>query len=193
VGVGVGEFVKLECRPETIGALAAHLSNFGPLEGPAEWLVSAVWLRADNADYLATPSTTVLSDGYIARQLTIDRTDDFVRQLRTDLPDIGARLVARSSDLGLPEPARPKPPSDLDQSPGPPLATSVLIRVAARASTEHRIACGLLFSFGAQRVLVGTDPSTLAMVLSRDDQVIDRYVTACEKLPADEYLKLHGS
>jgi hypothetical protein len=191
--VGEGEFVGLECRPEAIGALAAHLTDFGAVEGQPEWLVSAVWLRADNADYLATPSTKVLSDGFIARPLTIDRADDFVRQLRSELPDIAARLVVRSSDLRLPEPARPEPPSELEQSPGPPLATSVLIRLAERAAAEHRIACGLLFSFESQRVLVGTDPATLAMVLSKDDELIDRYAATCEALSAGEYLERYGT
>ena len=184
--------MRLECRPEAIGALAAHLTDFGAIEGQPEWLVSAVWLRADNADYLATPSTKVLSDGYIARPLTIDRADDFVRRLRSELPDIAARLVARNGDLRLPEPARPETPSELERSPGSPIATSVLIRVAERAAAEHRIACGLLFSFESQHVLVGTDPATLAMVLSSDGELIDRYVAACEVLSADDYLERYG-
>ena len=99
--MGEGEFVKLECRPETIRALAEQLERIGAVMGDPEWLVSAVWLSTADAEYLATSSTKVLSDGYIARPLTIDRTDDFVRQLRSDLPDVASRLVARSAAAGF--------------------------------------------------------------------------------------------
>ena len=190
--MGVGEFVKLECRPESIGALAAHLTKFAALGGEPDWLVSAVWLRTEDADYLATPSTRVLSDGYIARPLTINRADDFVRELRSDLPDIATRLVGRRSDVHLPDPTRPQPPK-LEQCPGPPLATSVLVRVATRPAAEHRIACGLAFSFEDRRLLVGTDPSTLALVMSTDGELIDRYVAACESFPAGEYVQRFGA
>jgi hypothetical protein len=190
--VGVGEFVKLECRPETIRALAEHLERFGAVTGNPEWLVSAVWLCTPDAEYLATSSTRVLSDGYIARPLTIDRTDDFVRHLRSDLPDVASRLVARTGDADLPEPAPLRPPASLEQCPRPILSTSVLIRVAARAATEHRVACGLLINFEAGRLLVGTDVGTLAMVLSDDDELIDRYLAACELLAVGDYLDLYG-
>ncbi|HYX45886.1 MAG TPA: hypothetical protein VE820_03550 [Sphingomicrobium sp.] len=141
-----------------------------------------------DADYLATPSTTVLFDGYIARPLAIDRADDFVRQLKSDLPDITARLVARSSDLLLPEPARPRSPPTLQRCPDRPSSTTVLIRIASRAVAEHRIACGLLFRFDDRRLLVGTDRETLAMVLSEDDELIDHYLASCEAVDAADYL-----
>ena len=190
--MGVDDIVKLEGRPEAIRAVSDHLEQFGAVEGEPDWLVSAVWLRADHADYLATPSTRVLSDGYIARSLTIDRADDFVRQLRSDLPDIAARLVGRGSASRLPRPARPQEPPSLDQCSGPPLTTSVLIRVATRVAAEHRIACGMLFSFNDHRLLVGTDPGTIAMVLSKNAALIDRYLADCEALPAGEYLARYG-
>jgi hypothetical protein len=190
--VSAGEFVKLECRPDTIRSLAQHLRRFGAVGADPEWLVSAVWLCTSDAEYLATSSTRVLSDGYIARPLTIDRTDDFVRHLRSDLPDVASRLVARTGDARLPEPARPRPPASLERCPGPPRSTSVLIRVAERAATEHRVACGLLLNFEAQRLLVGTDVGTLAMVLSDDDHLIDRYLAGCEILACLDYLDRYG-
>lgn len=91
----------------------------------------------------------------------------------------------------MPEPARPQLPA-LEHSPGPPLATAVLVRIAARAAAEHHVACGLVFSFADYRLLVGTDPSTLAIVLSQDPELIDRYSAGCEVLPAEEYLGRYG-
>lgn len=184
----MGDVVKLQCRHETIGALASKLTQFGPIGGEPEWLVSAVWLSAGDADYLATSSTKVLSDGYIARPLAIDRVDDLVRQLRIELPDISARLVARGSGLELPEPQRPERPKELQARVPGPYATRVLMRVAARAASTHEVACGLLFDFQAGRLLIGTDLATPAMVLSDDDHLIDRYVATCQSLSADDYL-----
>ena len=182
----------MDCGPETIGKLAAQLDCFGPVEGEPEWLVSAVWLCAGDADYLASSSTKVLSDGYIARPLSIHRVDDFVRQLRSELPDVAARLVGRTSDAQLPGPARPRPPADLRRCRDGPSSTDVLIRVAERASTVHRVACGLVFGFDAHRLLVGTDVGTLAMVLSEDPALIDRYLSTCEALSAVDYLSRCG-
>ncbi len=190
--MGVGEFVKLECRPETIRAIAEHLGRFGAVMGDPEWLVSAVWLCTSDAEYLATSSTRILSDGYIARPLTIDRTDDFVRHLRSEWPDVASRLVARTGDADLPEPECPLPPALLEDCPHPPLAASVLIRLAERAASEHRVACGLLITFEERRLLVGTDVGTLAMVLSDDDNLIDRYLERCELLAAADYLDRYG-
>jgi hypothetical protein len=190
--VGGEDIVRLEGRSDAIRTVSDHLEQFGAVEGEPDWLVSAVWLRADGADYLATPSTRVLPDGYIARPLTIDRADEFVRQLRSDLPDIAARLVGRRSDARLPESARPRAPSSFEQCSSRPLATSVLIRVATHSAAEHRIACGLLFSLEDHRLLVGTDPGTLAMVLSNDAELIERYLVACETLPTEEYLARYG-
>lgn len=187
MSVGVGEFVRLGCRREAICALAGQLDRFGATPGDPGWLVSAVWLCTADADYIATPSTTVLFDGYIARPLAIDRADDFVRQLKGDLPDIAARLVARSSDVKLAEAARPQPPADLQRCPGVPKSVEVLIHVAARAAAEHRIACGLLFTFEGRRLLVGSDTGMLAIVLSEDEDLIDRYLARCEAIEVEEY------
>jgi len=181
--------VRLGCRPGAISALAGRLDRFGAAPGDPDWLVSAVWLCSGDAAYIATPSTTVLFDGYIARPLVIDRADDFVRQLKGDLPDIAARLVARSSDLKLPEAARPQPPADLRRCPGAAKSVDVLVHVASRAAAEHRIACGLLFGFEDRRLLVGSDMGMLAMVLSEDEDLIDRYLTRCEAIDAKEYLE----
>lgn len=186
------DVVKLECRAETIQALAAGLERFGPVYADAEWLVSAVWLCTSTADYLASSATKVLADGYIARPLVIDRADEFLRQLKADLPDISGRLTARQSGLQLPEPERPIPPPDLQPSPRADYSTDVLVRRSERASAVHRVACALLFGFDeGTPLLIGTDPATLAMVISTDRPLIDRYVTGCEVLAADDYLRLY--
>jgi hypothetical protein len=187
--VGTGEFVKLECQPSIIRAIARDLERFGAVSGEPEWLVSGVWLCTPGADYLATSSTLVLADGYIARPLTIHRADDFTRQLRSDLPDIQSRLVARTGSCNLPEPARARPHEALERCPSPPLRTAVLIRIAPRAQSEHRVACGLLLTFEGKRLLVGTDVGTLAMVLSEDEELIERYLADCEALSTSEYLE----
>ena len=190
--MGECDLVRLDCRAEAIGALSSGLERYGPVGGEPAWLVSAVWLGASNGDYIATSSTRVQLDGYIARPLAIHRTDDFLRQMRTEPPDIAARLMARTSDVKLPEPARPEPPRALERCPGPPSSTLVLIRQTQSRSILHRVACGLLFAFEDERsVLVGTDGDTAAMVLSEDPSLIDRYVAECEPLTVAEYLSRH--
>jgi hypothetical protein len=69
----------------------------------------------------------------------------------------------------------------------------ILVRSSQRASVTHRVACGLRFSsLDGDCVLVGTDPSVLAMVLSEDPDLIARYCEDCEALSADEYQRLSG-
>lgn len=186
--MGGDELVGLDCQPGTIAALQSGLEQFGGLE-TAEWLISAVWLKASDCDLLATSFTNVLSDGYIARPLSIARADDFARQLRTELPDVGARLASRQTGGQLPDPARPEPPARLKHRPPGLYQLDVLIRIARRASCTHRIACALRFEFAAGgSLLVGTDSATLAMVLSEDPKVVARYSAACEVIPAADYL-----
>ena len=184
------DLVKLECRSETLVALASGLERFGPVAGEPDWLVSAMWLCTANTDYLATSSTQVLGDGYIARPLVIDRADEFLRQLKGELPDISGRLIARQSGLQLPEAERPVPPSDLRRCASSQHSTDVLVRVSERASAVHRVACALLFGFDdGTSLLVGTDIGTLAMVESDDRSLIDRYVASCEVVTADDYVR----
>lgn len=182
------ELVRLECRPEALAALAGHLESYGAVDGEPEWLVSAVWLRAGGVDYLATSSTKVLRDGYIARPLAIDRTVDFHAQMQSELPDIAARLAARTGQFELPEAALPPLPADLRRCSAPPVSTTVLIRLAQCRSAVHRVAGALLFEFDqGRRLLVGTDPATPAMVLSEDELLIDRYLVRSEALTIPAY------
>src|SRR3954467_14171934 len=69
--VGQGELVALKCRRQTLEALASGLIGSGSAAGPPDWLVSGVWLDAGQARYLATASVEVLSDGFVARPLSI--------------------------------------------------------------------------------------------------------------------------
>jgi hypothetical protein len=65
---------------------------------------------------------------------------------------------------------------------------SVLARVARRASIVSRVACALLFApEDGAALLVGTDVSTLAIVLSQDRPLVDRYRHDCEELSLAEY------
>jgi hypothetical protein len=64
----------------------------------------------------------------------------------------------------------------------------VLVRVTRRASSTHRIACGLLFT-GADggALLVGSDPSTLALVMCDEGEMIERYQLDCVALTLSAY------
>ena len=69
----------------------------------------------------------------------------------------------------------------------------MVLRLASQASKEHRLACGLLFaSESGCALLVATDPSTLAMVLTEDTGMIERYCEGCERPSIDEYRRLCG-
>ena len=152
-------------------------------------LFSAVWLRTGNAEYLATTSTRVLSDGFIARPLNVERTSDFVTTLSSELPDISARLVARGSGVQLPEATDPSPPSPVRRWDTSSYSTDVLITSASRPTTKHHVACGLLLESRDRRLLVATDPATPSMVLSEDPELIARYVAQCERIAVKDYLE----
>lgn len=189
--MGDGDFVGLECGPETIGTLAQQLEGFGVIGCDPEWLVSAICLRALGSDYIASSSTRVLSNGYVARRLAIHRSDEFVRAIDKDVPDISGRLKARNSGVELP-PAQVPVAGTLTPVPAGTYSTDVLIRVSDRASRTYRVGCGLLFAFERERLLVATDVGTLAMVLSRDDALIDAYLSRCEAVRAADYITRYG-
>jgi hypothetical protein len=66
-----------------------------------------------------------------------------------------------------------------------------MVRLAKRALVTSRIACALLFASEAgPALLVGTDVSSLAMVLSQDAALIDRYRRSCDELTLTEYRQL---
>lgn len=188
------DLVPLGCRADTLAALSTRLERFGPAGGEPEWLVSAVWLCTGGEDFLATATVEILSDGYVARPLNIDRPGDLAAQVESDLPDIRGRLVSRGSDLDLPSAGSvPAVPSDLMPWAGELYSMTVLVRVATRAMITSRVACALLFaSEGGASLLVGADVSSLAMVLSQDAALIERYRRSCEGLSLAEYRQLSG-
>jgi len=189
--VGKGDFVSLGCDEEALRALSHELKTFGAADGALDWLVSAVWLSTRDTDYVATSSTQVLSDGYIARVLDISSVVEFVERLKAGLPDISERLRARREDIQLPpadeQPARPQLLRDW---PGAPYDTFVIVRVAERATNVHEVSCALLFAnHEGGKLLVGTDPSTAAMVISEDEGLIARYCEDCDVVPAADYAR----
>jgi hypothetical protein len=186
--VGNGEFIPLKCGDDTLAALAAKLTGFAPAEGAPEWLVSGVWLCTNDEQFLATGSVEVLSDGYLARPLNIDRPADVAAQIEAELPDIEGRLMGHGSRLELPTAVTPRAPESVNPWSTGGYSMSVLARVARRASIVSRVACALLFApeEGAA-LLVGTDVSTLAIVLSQDRPLVDRYRHDCEELSLAEY------
>ncbi|MFL6730379.1 MAG: hypothetical protein ACJ8E3_06880 [Sphingomicrobium sp.] len=181
--------VPLNCGSDALTALAAGLKSFGPTDGEPDWLVSGAWLCTADEQFLATPSIDVLADGYLARPLTLERPADVVAGLEAEMPDIEGRLVAHGSDIELPRPdIVPRPPARLSSWTGP-YALSVLVRSTERAAVTHRVACALLFTAAAgNRLLVGTDPSAMALVLSKDSQLIAAYRSGCEDVPLLDYL-----
>jgi hypothetical protein len=184
--VDAGDLVTIRCSEETLRALASGLTRFGPSEGEPDWLVSGVWLCCKDACYIASASVEVMGDGYVARPLRIDPAAEFGANIEAELPDISARLVAHGNGLELPEASGTlSPPQSLGDWPLREYSTAVLMRV----SRTHRTACALLFgSMEGRPLLVGTDPSTMAMVVSEDETLIERYRASCEGLSVDDYL-----
>jgi hypothetical protein len=192
--VGADNLVPLGCRPDTLAALSTGLTGFGPAAGAPDWLVSAIWLCTPDDAFVATATVEILSDGYVARPLNLDRPADLMAQVEADLPDIQVRLIGNGSDLGLPN-ARGMlaVPDDLAPWPAGPYAMSVMVRLAKRALVTSRIACALLFASEAgPALLVGSDVTSLAMVLSEDAGLIERYRRSCDELTLAEYRQLSG-
>lgn len=186
------DLVPLKCRPAALQALAAELVSYGAVEGEPDWLVSAVWLCTKTAHYVASSSAEVLADGYIARPLNIDTPAELASSVDASLADLQGRLLSRGFDHPLPSGTNGMAaPMSLEEWPTEPYSTQVVLRLASRASSGHRLACGLLFdSTSGRALLVGTDPSTLAMVLTDNSGMIQRYCEGCERLTVDEYRRL---
>jgi hypothetical protein len=188
-----GALVALGCSAQTLHALAEGLTRFGPADGEPEWLVSGVWLCCGDASYLATPSVEVLADGFVSRSMNVERADEFTANTRAALPDVSARLVARGNGFDLSQTDEPiTPPETLRSWTARPYSTNVLIRASDCRSVIHLTACALLFAAGGSSLLVGSDPSTLAMVISDEPRLIDRYRADCEELSVPEYLSRLG-
>ena len=190
--MGAGEFVKLKCGSGTLDGLASSLKGFGPAEGAPAWLVSGVWLCTHRAQYLATASVEVLSDGVVARTLCVSTPEELAAHVDVEVPDLTARLRARGNGIDLPGAATaPAATRSLKAWPSGPYSMSVLVRASQRGPSVNRISCGLLFrSAKGQSLLVGADTGTLAMVLSEDDELIGRYRHNCEELSAADYVAL---
>lgn len=192
--VGNEAFIALGCDDDVLGTLASDLRGFAPAEGAPEWLVSGAWLCTAGDAFLATASVEVLSDGYLARPLTIDRPAALAARIESELPDIQGRLMAKGNGRELPGPAVAAPPETRKPWPADAYEMSVLARVVRRETSVSRVACALLFEAEeGPQLLVGTDTSTLALVLSEDALLIDRYRQQCEPMSLDEYQARRGS
>jgi hypothetical protein len=171
----------------TLEALATSLTHYGSAGGAPDWLITGAWLRAANIDYFVTANVEVLSDGFVARSLSIARPEEVAHHLESDLPDVAARLAARGNGTLPPSVELPAPGSLQTWTPET-YDMRVLVRVTRRASSTHRIACGLLFT-GADggALLVGSDPSTLALVMCDEGEMIERYQLDCVALTLSAY------
>ena len=184
-----GDIVPLKCSSETLAAITAGLSRFGPAGGEPDWLVSGVWLCTADANYLATSFTDVLADGYVARTLNIHSPGELASAVEADLDDIEDRLRGRGNNSSLPRPCGDfGPPESLQSWDSNMVRVKVLLRVAERLLTTHRVACALLFEGrDARLLLVGTDTASLAMVVSEDEELIRRYRDECEEIDAIDF------
>ena len=190
--MGSGDFVRLKCQAGTLEALATGLTGFGQTEGAPEWLVSGVWLCVGDTQYLATASAYVLGDGFVARSLCIGTAKELSAQVEAELPDITARLRARGTELTLPSTAPEIPlQKSLRSWPHENYTMSVLVRSSRTQTRENRVTCGLLFKpERGPTLLIGTDPSLLAMVLTEDEELIERYRQGCCEFSPAAYLSL---
>jgi hypothetical protein len=188
----VGAFIGLKCRAETLTALAEGLTQFGPADGEPAWLVSGVWLATRTGQYVATATAEVLGDGHVARPLNIASPNELAAQIAAEASDVSARLLGRGSNIELPSSDEvPSPPRSLKRWRANAWSTVVLVRVTQHASTVNRVACALLFAGESGRsLLVGTDVSSLAMVLSEDPDLIARYRIDCEEFSPEDYAAL---
>ena len=186
----IDDLVPMQCPPGVLDSLSQGLTGFACSGGGPDWLLTGVWLACGMVAYLASPSIEVLQDGFVARPLVIDRADAVEAGIEQALPDIQGRLLARGSHVVLPERVgRPEPPGELRQ--WRPAGMSVLLRVAESGLLRHRIACALLFmSDCGGPLLIGTDRTTLAMVMSEDEKLVDLYRGACEEVSLTEYRQL---
>lgn len=187
--MGSGDYVRLDCEPETLDALASGLTHFAPAGGEPEWLVSGVWLCTASARYIVTATVEVLSDGFVARGLNICTPENLITHIEGELPDVAARLTARGNGMSLPPAECPSPPDDLSRWAPSSYDMKILVRATKRASGTNHVACALLFTSETGRaLLVGSDPSTLALVLSEDPKLIELYRSECDALSPAEYL-----
>ena len=187
--MGTGDYVRLNCEPETLEALASGLTQYAPTPGAPEWLVSGVWLCTARDRFIVTANVAVLPDGFVARGLNICRPDEFAAHLEAELPDVAARVTARGNGMSLPLAEAPSPPDRLKAWPSEDYETRVLVRATARMSGSKHAACALLFtSDDGTSLLIGSDPSSLALVLSEDPELIGRYRDECAVLSLAEYL-----
>lgn len=187
----MGDIVAIDCEAATLASLDQGLARFGPVPGEPDWLITGVWLCTDAQSFLATAAAQVLSDGYVARVLTIQPAVAMVHGLKSDLPEVAEHLRNRGSGAKLPEvPAHLPEPQQLTSWTKGSYTSRVLIRQSQRAKSVHQVACGLLFEAedGAS-LLVGTDIATLAMVYSSDKALIDRYAEGCLPMTVGEYLE----
>jgi hypothetical protein len=190
--MGDGDLIPLKCAQGTLIALSTSLTEFGPAAGCPDWLIAGAWLCVSGLDFFATSFVDVLADGYVSRPLCIDRPEGIAAQIEAELPDIQGRLAARGSNLRLQDSVPSlTPPPTLERWPDAPYSMTILFRIARTAEATHRIACALLFKSEEPRTfLVGTDKSTLAMVVSEESELIDRYRSGCEEVSLTDYWAL---
>jgi hypothetical protein len=179
--------IGLKCAAETLDALASGLTAYAPVPGAPEWLVSAVWIEACGRSYVVTGTVEVLGDGFVARSLWIGPPDEMAEQIRAELPNVSDRLLARGNGIELPPAELPAKPGSLTRWPES-YSTHILVRTTQRAAAAHSVACGLLLTCAdGRKLLIASDPSTLALVMSEDPELIQRYRKDCDTLTPAEY------
>jgi hypothetical protein len=188
----IDSLIPMKCPADVLDSLALGFTGFACSGGAPDWLLTGVWLACGMVAYLATSSIEVLEDGLLARPLAIDRPEAVRLGIEEALPDIQSRLLARGSNVVLPERVSlPEPPAQFQQWPSEDYRMTILLRIAESATLTHQIATALLFrSESGRTLLIGTDRMTLAMVLSEEHELVRQYLIGCEEVSPAEYRAL---
>ena len=183
------DLIPLRCPPGTLDLLVSGLCGFAAATVGTDWLISAAFLETGQGTFIASTAIEILRDGTVARPLQIASTAQVVEELRDAVPDIRHRVEARGFSTALsvpPEQVRAPAMNDWFEV---GYEFHVLVRSVERFQAIHQIACGILFRNPetGERLLIASDLTTPALVLSQDPPLIDLYVDQCSTMDLPSY------
>lgn len=176
----------IQCAPAQLADLSQHFLGYAVAGTDPAWLISGTWLATRSATYFASPGVEVLGDGTIARLLHICAPEALLESLGESLPDVQARVAARGSLVELPAvPDRLEQDEPTRSWGDGGCSLDLVYRQVERRSAVYAFGCAMLFHrHDGGRLLIGADPGMLALVVSEDGELIDRYLADCDIAPA---------
>lgn len=185
-------FIPLRCSLPALEAIATSLAGFSLANVGADWLVTSAYLHTGAGLFIASAAIEVLKDGAIVRPMEISTAADLLGDIDEALPDIQRRADARGFAEALPDAPENLPdvgsPQDWSDE---HYSTQVVIRNIERHGNLHCVACGILFrGDGDRQLLIGTDLSTIALVVSEDKPLIENYLEDCDTAGLNRYVEL---